>query len=189
MPNQGGLGRRISCCQSTCRAICSRVHLHSFLQDRRVMMRPDGFGGCFNAKHQWHCISIQETIAERREISNRVKADNARIQAERRSRKQEPKGGTRRKEEQSDEEPARNPMTCKHKCKACNKPFSEWRLGQSECELCQLHRGWNKGFRTNLERAAERANQAAQTAADAPTAQPKAKPTAKPASRGLYNLW
>ena len=149
-------------------------------------MRPHGFAGCFNEKHERHCISIQETIAEHREISNRVKADNARIRAERRSRKEEPKGGTSRKEEQADEEPWKNQMHRKHKCMACKKPFCEWRLGQNECEMCQLHRGWNKGFLTNLERAAMRANEAAQTAADEPTAQPKAKPTAKPASRGLW---
>ncbi len=135
----------------------------------------------FDEKFARHCISIQQTIDERNKISERIKADNARIQAERRNRQQDPKWGTRRKQEQSDEEPARNPMTLKHKCKACNKPFSEWRLGQSECELCQLHKGWNKGFRTNQERAAERANQAAQTVVAAPPTQPKATPTAKPA--------
>ena len=152
-------------------------------------MRPHGFAGCFSEKHERYCISIQETIAERKEMSNRVKADNARIQAERSIRKPQRQGGTSRKEKSADEEPARNPMNRHHKCKACKKPFCEWRLGQSECEMCQLHKGWNKGFRTNLERAAERANETAQTAADQPTAQPKAKPTGKPASRGLYNLW
>ena len=186
----------MSCCQPTRLAICSRVHFKSVLLDRRVMMRPCGYDRplqveppcssvplpmSFEEKYARHCVRIQQTIDERRALSERIKADNARIQAERRSRKQEPKGGTRRKEEQSDEEPARHPMTCKHKCKACNKPFSEWRLGQSECELCQLHRGWNKGFRTNQERAAEKANQAAQTVVAAPPTPPKATPSAKPA--------
>ena len=172
------------------------MHFKSFLLDRRVMMRPCGYDRplqvepprisvplpmSIEEKYARHYVRIQQTIDERRASSERIKADNARIQAERRSRQQEPKWGTRRKQEQSDEEPARNPMTLKHKCKACNKPFSEWRLGQSECELCQLHKGWNKGFRTNQERAAERANQAAQTVVAAPPTPPKATPSAKPA--------
>ena len=89
----------------------------------------------------------------------------------------------------SDEEPWKKHMDRKHKCMACKKPFWEWRLGQNECEMCQLHKGWNKGFLTNLERAAMRENEAAKTAADEPTAQPKAKPKAKPVAKPRHLPW
>ena len=142
------------------------------------------------------CISIQETIAKHREISNKVKAENSRIQAERHIKKM---AGCLDSDD-SDEEPWKNHMDDKHKCMACNKPFWEWRLGQKECEMCQLHEGWIKGFGTREEKATMRENEAARTAAklkegadpsgssgDEPTAQPKAKPKAKPNAKPVLS--
>ena len=40
-----------------------------------------------NQQGERQCISIQETIAKRREMSNQIKADNSRIQAERHVKK------------------------------------------------------------------------------------------------------
>ena len=176
-------------------------------------MRPGGFDrpppheplyipvlerGCFNEQHERQCISIQETIAKRRDMSNQIKADNSRIQAERHVKKMV---GCLYSDD-SDEEPWKKHMDDKHKCRACKKPFWEWRLGQKVCEMCQLHEGWNKGFDTKEEKATRNEEKAARKAAklkegadssgscgDEPTAQPKAKPKAKPRAKPRQMPW
>ena len=130
-----------------------------------------------NEKYMRQCISIQETIAKEREISNKIKAEKAQIQLERCIKKM---AGLKCQDD-SDEEPWKNHMDDKHKCLACKKPFWEWRLGQQKCELCQLHEGWKKGFDTKEEKLQQRTAQPeAKPAAAERTAQPKAKPKAKP---------
>ena len=140
------------------------------------MMRPGGFDrpppheplyipvldpGCFNEQHERQCISIQETIAKRRDMSNQIKANNSRIQAEWHVKKMV---GCLYSDD-SDEEPWKKHMDDKHKCRTCKKPFSEWRLGQKGCEMCQLHEGWNKGFDTKEEKATRNEEKAARKVA------------------------
>ena len=141
----------------------------------------------FNEQHERQCISIQETIAKHREISNKVKADNSRIQAERHIMKM---AGCLHSDD-SDEEPWKKHMDDKHKCMACNKPFWEWRLGQKECEMCQLHEGWNKGFDSKEDKATRNEEKAARSGScgDEPTAQPEAMPKAKPRAKPRQMPW